>query len=213
MWFWLYLTSLCVTVRVCTLCRGVSQRWLHAWLNPCAVGGGVWIRVYVCESMHGPERNVRMCMSFEIQLLETLYTPVCVFTLFSACAHVCVCVCVCSHAHGCSHISLSPGDDAKNMWLLKPSGVWAASVCSPFPSLRPSLPFVRYSCSLHSSLNYTLFQTQYLGNTHARTQKHKLHPAVSLLHFHWGWPLLSRSGIKESEWKGEKKGRKGWRAS
>lgn len=73
-----------------------------------------------------------------------------------ACACACVCmlepVCVSRHARGCSHISLSPGDDAKNMWLLKPSGVWAASVCSPLLSLWPSLPSVTPVSSIPPSI-------------------------------------------------------------
>lgn len=121
-------------------------------------------------------------------------------------ARACVCmlelVCVSRHARGCSHISLSPGDDAKNMWLLKPSGVWAASVCSPLLSLWPSLPSVTPVSSIPPSITPS---SKHSTLASARTHTHQLHPAVSLLHFHRGWPLLSQRGIKRGEWKGGEK--------
>lgn len=126
--------------------------------------------------MHGPERNVRMCMSFEIQLLETLYTPVCVFTLFSACAHVCVCVCVSVVTHTgaltylcppgmtlkiCGSSSLLVSEQRLSALHSRPCGPPSPSFVTPVPSIPPSItPSSKHSTSTththaHKSTNYT----------------------------------------------------------
>lgn len=101
-----------------------------------------------------------------------------VFTLRSVCVCACsrkkralVCLSVATHSDTLTYLC-PPGDDAKNMWLLKPSGVWAASVCSLLhrrPCGPPS-PIVRYSHSLHSSLNYNpLPKHGTVARTHTQT--------------------------------------------
>lgn len=102
-----------------------------------------------------------------------------------------------------THTSVSPGDVAKNKQLLKPSGVWAASVCSPPPSLRPSSPHLP---SLHLSITHTHTHTvqphtyalSYAPITvYTNAHTHQLHPAASLLYFLRRRPPVWQSAAQE----------------
>lgn len=98
-----------------------------------------------------------------------------------------------------THTSVSPGDVAKNKQLLKPSGVWAASVCSPPPSLRPSSPHLP---SLHLSITHTHTHSttahSYAPITvYTNAHTHQLHPAASLLYFLRRRPPVWQSAAQE----------------
>ncbi len=101
---------------------------------------------------------------------------------------------------------------AKNKQLLKPSGVWAASVCSPPPSLRPSSPPLP---SLHLSITHTHTHTHRITphictllRTHNRVHKHthQLHPAASLLYFLCRRPPVWLSAAQENRARDTEKG-------
>ncbi len=180
--------------------------WIHEQEGCAKVHVCVYVCVWACTDLNVTWE--RACVFWNSTVRNCVYACACFHFILCVCVCVreCELVCVCSRARGRSHISLSPGDDAKNMWLLKPSGVWAASVCSPLLSLWPSLPSVTPVPSIPPSITPSSKHS-----TSASAHTHQLHPAVSLLHFHWGWPLLSQSGIKRGEWKGGKKFRKEWR--
>lgn len=96
-----------------------------------------------------------------------------------------------------THTSVSPGDVAKNKQLLKPSGVWAASVCSPPPSLRPSSPHLP---SLHLSITHTHSTTAHSYapiTVYTNAHTHQLHPAASLLYFLRRRPPVWQSAAQE----------------
>lgn len=146
---------------------------------------------FVCKYVHRPDCNMRVCSGLlKFNCLKSVSAPF-LARVFTLCVVVRASAAV--HAGALTYLC-PPGDDAKNMWLLKPSGVWAASVCSPLPSLWPSLLSLHYSSSLHPSRNYTLSQT-HIDYT-------QLCPCYTTQRM----TSARRERDKRGQWKGERRG-------
>lgn len=129
----------------------------------------------VCESMHGPECNIRTCVSFEIQLLETVCTPVHVFTLFCVCACVSLCASVAVHAGALTYLC-PPGMTLKicgsSSLLVSEQRLSALHCCPCGPPSPPLLLFLPFLPQLHPLPNTVPQQ----AHTHTHTDYTQLCP-------------------------------------